>query len=371
MTNSLAFDDVVVGRVIPSSVYHLTLHRLILHAAGNRDFTPLHYDDATAQASGARAAFINNVFCIGMWERAVRDFIGPGGVIHAIRGLKMSSFNVVGDSLITDGRVERAWTEDGVGFAEISVHTTNATTNRVTVGPGTVLVSLHASGTTPDRTHLQRRYAVASRSWRSRTPERTSTSSSEISAQWSAVAALQDVNLLRVPALPGADRVEPSVVRRLCEPLELGSALHDDPEFARSWGFDTAVAPICGVGTTYVDPGSWRRGDETQYPMAARDEPPVRANGVETGSNTTKLPVPDDSVGILTEVGLELSAPVYVGDLLSVRSVRLAKVVPKRTSVGEGAFLTFVNEVWNERRHVATVTKVQFQYQPVADSSTG
>lgn len=371
MTSSLTLDDVVAGQEITSTVYNLTLHRLILHAAGNRDFTPLHYDDGTAQAGGARGAFINNVFCIGMWERTVRDFVGPGGVIHAIRGLRMSSFNVVGDSLVTDGHVERVWTEHGVDFAEISIHTTNTTTNQVTVGPGSVLVSLPAARTMADRTHLRRRFEVANQSRERQTQRRKISAPREVSPQWSSVARLKDVNLLLVPSLPGVDRVEPSVVRRLCEPLELHSTLHHDPELARSWGFDTAVAPICGVGTTYVDPGSWRHGDGTQYPTAGRDEPPARANGVETGSHTTKLPVPDDSVGILTEVGLELYAPVHVGDLLSVRSIRLTTVVPKRTSVGGGAFLTFVNEIWNERRHVATVTKVGFHYQPTVDSSTG
>ncbi|MGV9867028.1 FAS1-like dehydratase domain-containing protein [Rhodococcus koreensis] len=369
MTNPSKFEELVVGSALPSTIYNLTLQRLVLHASGNRDFTPIHFDDSAAQRSGARGSFINNVFCVGMWERTIRDFVGPAGVIHSIRGMKMSSFNVVGDCLVTEGWVERTWVTDGVGFAEIGMRTKNLTVDRVTVGPGTVVVSLPADGRT-GATEMSKRFSV-DHSRDQGAPQVTKIDPAQLSSSsWAAVAAMQDENLLVVPEVRGADRVEASVIRRLCEPLELGSPVYDDPDAARSWGYATAVAPVCGAGTTYVDPGSWHPGEPTQYPVAARSAPPARPLGVETGSNTRKLPVPHNSVGILTEVSLDLHDHIYLGDRLSVRSVRLVAVAPKRTSVGDGAFLTFINEIWNERNHVATVKKVQFQYQPIEESES-
>jgi acyl dehydratase len=325
---------VTVGRELSPTTYRLSLLGLVMHAGGGRDFTPIHFDEAAARRAGARGPFINNVFCLGMWERTVRDFLGPGGVIHAIDRVRISSFNVVGDELVTTGRVERVWVEDGVQLAEIGLQTVNRTIDRVTIGPGVVLVSLPRDG----GASLEARYAAAAGDLPIPTPAQAS---ADVAPPWDAVASLIGHELLLVPSLPGADRVEPSVVRRLCEPLELSSPLHDDPAVARSLGYETAAAPVFGVGTTYVAPGI----------------------GVGTDARRA-LPVPEGTVEILTEVGLALRRPIHVGDLLARTSVRIASVVPKTTSVGAGAFITELSEVSSEHGLVASVKKLEFNYRP-------
>lgn len=370
MNDTPTFEDFKVGQTIPAVVLNLTLHRLVLHAGGNRDLTSLHYDDDAGAAAGARGAFINNVFAMGMWERAVREFAGPSAIIHSISGLKMSSFNCVGDVLSTRGEVARTWSEDGVGFVELSIETHNQTTARTTVGPGTVLISVRCEDQVVDSVRVSERYRIATKQRRAAlafaaTPPNVTPTGDLV---WDPALEFVGTNILKVPSLDGADRVEPSVIRRLCEPLELASELHYDTEYARGWGYDGVVGPVCGLGTVYPDPGAWHPGEPTNYPHADRDAPPQRPGGIESGNQCARLPFPDGSISILTSAGFDLDGPIHVGDLLSVRSIRLVKVVPKRTSVGDGAFLTFVNEVWNETSKVGEVTKVQFQYLPTATS---
>lgn len=325
------------GLELPATTYRLDLPGLVVHAGACRDFAPIHFDEQAARIAGARGPFINNVYCLGMWERTVRDLLGPSGVVHALRNVRMTAFNCVGDDLVTTGRVERAW-DDGAGrFAEISLQTFNNFLSRVTVGPGTVVVSCALAGGPTDAENLQRRYDAVTGTSPMSTEGRREVGAA---APWDGVAAMIGENLLVAGPVPGADRVDASVVRRLCESLQLRSALHEDESLARSLGYEGAVAPTFGVGTTYVA----RRLDEPDLSSA--------------------LPLPSGSVEILSEVGLELLGPIHVGDLLAVASMRITSVTPKRTAVGDGAFVTEVSEVASERRPVATVTKSKFLYRP-------
>ena len=45
----LTFEEVKVGDELPELALPLTVQRLVMEAAANRDFVPLHHDDAAAQ----------------------------------------------------------------------------------------------------------------------------------------------------------------------------------------------------------------------------------------------------------------------------------------------------------------------------------
>ena len=47
--------------------------------------------------------YANTTFLLGMWERAVREYIGVQGSIVGIKGFRMSSFNVVGQTVTVQG----------------------------------------------------------------------------------------------------------------------------------------------------------------------------------------------------------------------------------------------------------------------------
>jgi acyl dehydratase len=139
------WDDLALGDPVPECAFPISLYRLVVVAGANRDFNAIHHNSEYARATGAGDAYANTLFLQGMWERAVREFIGDAGTIRSLRGFRMRGFNLIGSTAVVDGEVSRLWLEDdGVGLAELVLRTRNA--GAVTVGPGTVVVTLPRSG---------------------------------------------------------------------------------------------------------------------------------------------------------------------------------------------------------------------------------
>ncbi|WP_063726732.1 hypothetical protein [Streptomyces sp. RTd22] len=134
------FEDVREGEELPSVAYPLPVYRLVMAAGSNRDFNSIHHNTDYARATGAPEMYANTSLLLGMWERIVRDWIGPAGTIRGIRGFRMRAFNVVGDTTWVHARVVSVTTEDGPGTVDIEVRCENSA--GVTVGPGTVRATL-------------------------------------------------------------------------------------------------------------------------------------------------------------------------------------------------------------------------------------
>jgi acyl dehydratase len=139
MTQRL-WHEVLAGQELQPAVYPLSVLRLVMAAGANRDFNSIHHNSEFARSSGAPDMYANTYFLQGMWERCVRDFIGPAGTIRAIRGFAMKAFNTAGQTVHVEGKVERAWMEEGAGLVELSLQSRVGST--VTVGPGRVIASL-------------------------------------------------------------------------------------------------------------------------------------------------------------------------------------------------------------------------------------
>jgi acyl dehydratase len=141
------FDDLVADQELEPVAFPLSLYRLVVAAGANRDFNAIHHNSDYARTTGAPDAYANTLFLQGMWERAVREFIGVAGVLLSLRGFRMHSFTLVGETAIVTGRVARLWTDDADpdrGFAALALQTRVGP--RVTVGPGEVVVSLPRRG---------------------------------------------------------------------------------------------------------------------------------------------------------------------------------------------------------------------------------
>lgn len=139
-----SFSDVVVGEELPSVEFPLTVYRLVVAAGGNRDFNSIHHNTAYAQATGAPEMYASTFFLMGMWERLVRDYIGPAGTILAIRDFRMRKFNLAGSTVQVRGRVRDARLDGDRGIVTLEVE--SVVDGQVTVGPGTVEVTLPAAG---------------------------------------------------------------------------------------------------------------------------------------------------------------------------------------------------------------------------------
>jgi hypothetical protein len=140
MTPDRLWSDVRVGDEMTPLRLPITVHRMVVFAGGNRDFAAIHHNENVAHHSGAPHVFANNVFCQGMWERAVRDWAGPGARILRIGPFRLRAFNAAGRTITTTGRVVRIWEEDDRALVELELTSTDG--DDVTVGPGPVVVAL-------------------------------------------------------------------------------------------------------------------------------------------------------------------------------------------------------------------------------------
>lgn len=140
INKQLYWDEVSVGDMLPSYDFPITVYRLIMAAGANRDFNSIHHNSEVAKKAGAPEMYANNFFLQGMWERTVRAYIGNEGVFKSLKKFRMNTFNIAGDTVITNGVVKQKWEEDSVFFLEIEMWSENS--KGISVGPGTIVVTL-------------------------------------------------------------------------------------------------------------------------------------------------------------------------------------------------------------------------------------
>jgi acyl dehydratase len=134
------WEDVGEGDELRAVAFPLTVYRLVVEAGANRDFNSIHHNSEFARASGAPEMYANTGFLLGMWERAIREFIGLDGTIRRIAGFRMKKFNTVGKTVTVRGKVVRKWREGDDALLDVEMW--SEVGGEVTVGPGTVTVTL-------------------------------------------------------------------------------------------------------------------------------------------------------------------------------------------------------------------------------------
>ena len=115
-----AIEDVWIGEEIQPFGVPLTLQRLVMEAAANRDFTPLHHDRDDARATGAPDAYANTMFIQAMIEAALRSWMGARGWLEEL-DIRMEAFNLVGTFVTACGRVTDVIPEGDSGTACLDV----------------------------------------------------------------------------------------------------------------------------------------------------------------------------------------------------------------------------------------------------------
>jgi len=98
-------NTVSLGEALPKISIPLTLQRLVMEAGANRDFSFIHHDREVARSTGAPDTYANTFFLMGLFERQLREWIGPKGRIRKIGPMQMLTFNCVGDVLELTGQV--------------------------------------------------------------------------------------------------------------------------------------------------------------------------------------------------------------------------------------------------------------------------
>ena len=123
-----SIESVSVGDKIGPVSIPVTLQRLVMEAGANRDFSLIHHDRDVARATGAPDAYMNTFFIAGMFERLLREWMGPRGRINKIANLRMKVFNCVGDTAVFRGTVEGLGATNNQVMVSLSSETDNGTT---------------------------------------------------------------------------------------------------------------------------------------------------------------------------------------------------------------------------------------------------
>lgn len=160
------------------------------------------------------------------------------------------------------------------------------------------------------------------------------------------------------------DPIEGSLIRRYCEPLEMDCPLFYDDDVARQHGYQGVFAPLSGM-RYFAYPALWRPGDPTRYPNAEPDDFAAGRRHQPARPPAPEIPMPKTTAFFITDIEVEYHGEAYVGDRLSVRGRKLISVTPKRTSVGEGAFVVWQHEIIDQTgRLIATLNAGGFHYNP-------
>jgi acyl dehydratase len=109
-----------VGEQLPTVSLMLTLQRLVMEAAANRDFAPIHFDGDAAHDSGAPAPYMNTTFIETVFEALLRNWAGLAARIEMIE-FSMKAFNCVGDEITAGGCVAATTEREAQLVAELDL----------------------------------------------------------------------------------------------------------------------------------------------------------------------------------------------------------------------------------------------------------
>jgi acyl dehydratase len=93
-----------VGEQLPAFSLIVTLQRLVMEAAANRDFAPIHFDGEAARDSGAPSPYMNTTYIETVFEVLLRSWAGLDARLEMIE-FSMKAFNCVGDEISAGGCV--------------------------------------------------------------------------------------------------------------------------------------------------------------------------------------------------------------------------------------------------------------------------
>jgi acyl dehydratase len=355
------WNEVSVGDELEPVSFPLSVYRLIVEAGANRDFNSIHHNSAVAKAAGAPDMYANAYFLQGMWERAAREFIGVHGTFLRVAGFRMHHFNPVGHAIVVRGRVVRVWRDGGLGLVDIEMTSENR--DGVSVGPGVVTVALPGPDGAPSHARV-RRWLAATEAERvpAPVPPVRRAETEPWVRDWAPVQDLVGSELGDTVVLYGADIVEPSGVRRFLEPLEFDCPLHTSAQRAREAGYADLVLPWSATIPFTIE-AFWSPGEPPAFVGTSYDAQPARSP-YAIHDPVPRAPVTSAFVASETSV-MEFVAPVVVGDRVGRVGRRLVDCQPKRTRVGEGAFIRFGAEIRNQREEpVMRTVRQYFYYNP-------
>ena len=157
----------------------------------------------------------------------------------------------------------------------------------------------------------------------------------------------------------GQETIAYTDVVRFCEVWEFGNLLYWDGKVAKQAGYKGVVVPWSAIKQTFTSNNFWRPGEPTRFPT-----PDLHVMAQSPAQDEEEqLPMPPTTQGIVTNMVIEFFEPVCVGDQITIKGNKVVSVRPRKTRIGDGAFIDRERGFYNQRGEmVARATQGGYSY---------
>lgn len=353
---SLRWEDVAEGAELPSFSYELSQLRLVAFVRATGLYDYIHFDRDYARSVGARDAFASNSHISGLLTRLLTDWAGPDSDVHAM------TFNLrgqccAGDVLRIGGKVGRKYRgQSGNCLVELD--------------------ELQVTATSPDGTEAVAATAVATMALPSREhgPVRPRADMPGFGQPEKPEGLPEFASDLIGVKRSISYRCQPLAESELhlwCEALEDWNPLYWDKSYASASRHRGLVAPplaqLYGAGSSgnigvgYGKPGVEKPAAVTRGLTGIELLRELRKN-----ITVSQAPVslPDFPEIVIADSRIECYRPFRIGDQLRAEQTMLSCSSLKKTRLGEGYFISWLNAEINQADElVRTVSYNSFMYR--------
>jgi len=352
---SLYWEDIEEGQALPVIKYELSLLRLVamVRASGHYDY--VHFDREYARSAGARDAFIATHHVAGLYSRLVTDWSGPEADLRSLTW-SMNSQSCADDLLTITGKVGRKYTNDQSEFLVDLVD--------LNIGHERAPQAASASATLALPSRAGGPAGISGSS-----AQRPKVDPDPLMPEFAKAMLGKVKEGLREPARPLTE----DEIHLWCECVEDWNPLYWDREYAASSRYGGIIAPPAGIffgagSSARVGVGYLKPGEEVPQAVSAGLTgvallQEFRKSLIVAGMPFMPPGLPEVAV---VRSSADYYTPLRPGDSTRTRQELLNCSPMKRTRLGEGCFVTWVNSAFNQREErVRAVTLTAFHYRTV------
>lgn len=139
MTKQVFYEDIEVGREIPTLVKHPTTMQLVKFAGASGDYYQIHYDKDFARANGLTGVIVHGWLTLSFLGQMITGWIGEQGTLVKL-GCSHRGMLFPGESIFCKGKVTRKYVKDDKNYVEAGIWAENPKGEKAT--PGTAVVIL-------------------------------------------------------------------------------------------------------------------------------------------------------------------------------------------------------------------------------------
>lgn len=146
MGNQVFYEDVEIGREIPTLVKHPTTRQLVKWAGATEAWSEIHYDKDYALSKDLPGVIIAGWQCFSFLGQIITNWIGESGTLVKM-GCSYRGMSFPGEDFICKGRVAKKYIRDGKHYVEVEMWVENPRGEKLDPGSAVVILSSRGSST--------------------------------------------------------------------------------------------------------------------------------------------------------------------------------------------------------------------------------